>query len=141
MLQPVAERLGVGNWRSLRARVETTTGTEDPLLVLVTASAGSAGQPSGSLTAVADELLALTGEGAVAEFDPAFAEHELARIPSEIAAAQDERLTALSAAAPDAGRRGRSERQVADLRALLSALHTGEKSMLEWRSEAGETRG
>ncbi len=33
------------------------------------------------------------------------------------------------------------ERREARLRSLLSALHTGEKSILEWRSEAGQIRG
>ena len=142
VLQPVAERLGVDDWRSLRARVETTTDTENPLLVHVTASAGSAGRAERLVTAVADELVSVTGEGAGAELDQAFAEHELDRIPLEIAAAQEELASlSVSAAAQDAGDLVTRERQEARLRSLLSALQTGEKSILEWRSEAGQIRG
>ncbi len=92
------------NWRSLRGRVETTTDSEDPLLVHVTASAGSAGRAEQLVTAVADELVSMTGEGAGAELDQAFAEHELARIPLEIAAAQEE-LASLSCVGGRTGRR------------------------------------
>ena len=142
VLQPVAERLGVDNWRSLRARIETITDSEDPLLIHVTASAGSAGRAEQLVTAVADELVSVTGEGAGAELDRAFAEHELARIPVEIAAAQEELASlSLSAAEQDAGDVVARDRRESRLRALLSALHTGEKSILEWRSEAGEIRG
>ncbi len=47
----------------------------------------------------------------------------------------------MSAAGQDAGDVVARDRQESRLRALLSALHTGEKSILEWRSEAGQIRG
>ena len=136
VLQPVAERLGVDDWRSLRARVETTSDTENPLLVHVTASAGSPAEAERLVAAVADEL-AVTGRSR-RRADQAFAEHELDRIPLEIAAAQ----AGTRRASGVGGRTGRRARRAeADLRSMLSALHAGEKGILEWRSEAGQIRG
>jgi hypothetical protein len=131
--------------------VEASTGSDDPLLILVTASAGSAEGAEQLASAVGRQLLSLTGDATVV-FDPAFAKHELARIPREIAAAED-RLEAVSQPddqpddqaddQPDGGARPDTvvERRVASLRETLSALHAGRQRLLELRSETGHPHG
>ena len=140
VLQPVARQLGVADWRSLRAQVRSTTSAEDPLLIVVTTSAGSSRGAERLGAAVADQLMALTAS-ASPTFDAGFVESELARFPEEIDAART-RLEALSAREPaPMALGGASQRAVADLRAALAELQAGYQSMLAWRSGAGDARG
>ena len=141
VLAPVARQLGVRDWRSLRGRVESTTGSEDPRLVVVSASGSSPDQAERLLDAVTERVLALTTDAAAAAADPEFAEREIERIPTEIAAA-DQRLTALLAETPGVGaEEAARERAVVDLRQMLAGLHAGQQGLLEWRSEGRQTHG
>jgi hypothetical protein len=141
VLAPVAQQLGVHDWRSLRARVESTTGSEDPRLVVVSASGSSPDQAELLLDAVTARVLALTTDAAAAASDPEFADREIERIPSEITRA-NQRLTALLAETPGVGAQAAArERAVADLRQTLAGLHAGHQGLLEWRSEGRQTHG
>ena len=141
VLEPVARRLGVADWRSLRARVHGQTSTDDPLLFVVSASSTSAQGAVQLAKAVSQRLAGLTARPAAAAFHPGFPEHELDRIPLEIDSTKA-RLDALLARRPGPGGLDPAhQRAVADLRTSLTDLQTGYQSMLEWRSASSHTQG
>ena len=142
MLAPVARQLGVRDWRSLRARVESTTGSEDPRLVVVSASGSSPDQAELLLDAVTERVLALTTDAAAAASDPEFADR------GDRAHPDGDRHGRTSASRPcwprprvSGQQEAARERAVADLRRTVAGLHAGHQGLLEWRSEGRQTHG
>lgn len=140
VLGPVAQRMGVDDWRTLRARVHSAARKDDPLTVDVWALSPSAHGAEQLVRAVVRQVMTLTESRALPSVDRSFADRELSRIPRETAATEA-RLEALLAAPPEPAAASTHERAVSDLRGALSQLQAGYQAMLEWRASPRGTQG
>ena len=141
VLQPVAQALGLGDWRAFQRRVHSAVG-DNPRYVEVTVTATNAQAAERLASAVGDRVVQLTSEDAGPAPDPGFADRELSRLTVDIATTQariDHVLQRMSSSGPPAA--GSLGRRLAILRARLAQLQDSYQRMLAWHGESVRSRG
>jgi len=141
VLQPVAQSLSLGDWRTLQRQVSSRVG-DNPLFVEVSVTAASPGAAERLADAVAQRVLQLTATDAWPALDPMFVDRELARIGDQVHRTQagiDRVLHRMDAAGPEGA--SRLGRQLTTLHGRLVSLQDASQALLDRRSQPGPAGG
>jgi glycosyltransferase involved in cell wall biosynthesis/capsular polysaccharide biosynthesis protein len=141
VLRPVAAQLQLGDWRLLQPDVHAQPGDKNPLLIQITATAGSSTRAEQLAEAVATRLVELT-KGKSRNLGREFVQREMDRLRGDIAATE-ERIDARSGqldAETDPDVAAALQADLQDLRDNLVVLETSYQSMLD-RFVAGRFAG